>query len=107
MGNILAHEQASRTARLRHELSQSKKEQNEYLRNVEIARGLAKRKEREERKRRNIEEGTPAVGPALFSASMGDAKMKDSIGGQLPTKKKKIKDVSSSKDIDNVLGKVF
>jgi len=102
----IAHEQASRTARLRHELSQSKKEQNEYLRNVELARGLAKRKEREERKRRKMEEGTPVVELASFGTSTGDAKMKDGFA-QMPMKKKKITDASAARDIDDILGKVF
>jgi ESF2/ABP1 family protein len=41
-----AHESATRTARLRVELSQSRIEQKEYLKNVELARVLAKRGER-------------------------------------------------------------
>jgi predicted component of type VI protein secretion system len=38
-----AHEAALHTARLRLELSQSRAEQNDYLRNVELARVLDKR----------------------------------------------------------------
>src|SRR5260370_3721420 len=102
LGYILAHEQASRTARLRHEMTQSRKEQNEYLRNVELARGLDKRREREERKRKNVEEGTSAAGSASLNASMGNGKMKY-IDAQLPPKKKKTKDASSMKDIDDIL----
>jgi len=41
-----AHEAAVHTARLRVELSQSKKEQRDYLKNVELARVLKKRAER-------------------------------------------------------------
>jgi len=42
----IAHEAAMHTARLRLELSQSKSEQREYLKNVELARVLDKREER-------------------------------------------------------------
>ncbi|KAI0347425.1 hypothetical protein BDW22DRAFT_1351858 [Trametopsis cervina] len=42
----IAHEAAMHTARLRVELSQSKREQQEYLKNVELARVLDKRAER-------------------------------------------------------------
>jgi ESF2/ABP1 family protein len=41
-----AHEAAMHTARLRLELSQSRSEQREYLKNVELARVLDKREER-------------------------------------------------------------
>lgn len=40
----IAHEAAVHTARLRVELSQSKMEQSEYLKNVELARVLDKRR---------------------------------------------------------------
>ena len=40
----IAHEAAVHTARLRVELSQSKSEQREYLKNVELARVLDKRR---------------------------------------------------------------
>jgi len=42
----IAHESAVHAARLRVELSQSKREQQEYLKNVELARVLGKRAER-------------------------------------------------------------
>ncbi|KAI0080660.1 hypothetical protein K474DRAFT_1769169 [Panus rudis PR-1116 ss-1] len=42
----IAHEAAMHAARLRVEISQSRKEQNEYLKNVELARVLNKRAER-------------------------------------------------------------
>jgi ESF2/ABP1 family protein len=43
---LAAHEGAVRTARLRLELSQSRTEQRDYLKNVELARVLDKRAER-------------------------------------------------------------
>ncbi|KAI0824653.1 hypothetical protein BC628DRAFT_1410782 [Trametes gibbosa] len=53
----IAHEAAVHQAQLRAELSQSRKEQREYLKNVELARTLDKRAERK-RKAPNVEEGT-------------------------------------------------
>ena len=43
---FVAHEAAVHQARLRAELSQSRKEQREYLKNVELARVLEKRTEK-------------------------------------------------------------
>lgn len=45
MAIFVAHEAAIHTAQLRVELSQSRKEQREYLKNVELARVLNKRAE--------------------------------------------------------------
>ena len=42
----IAHEAAVHQAKLRAELSQSRKEQREYLKNVELARVLKKRREK-------------------------------------------------------------
>lgn len=44
--SVSAHKSAERTARLRVELEQSRKEQKEYLHNVELARVLDKRAKR-------------------------------------------------------------
>lgn len=46
MSSSSAYERNSHTARLRQELSRSKAEQNEYLRNVDLAKTLQKRKEK-------------------------------------------------------------
>lgn len=43
---LVAHEAAVHQAKLRAELSQSRKEQREYLKNVELARVLEKRTEK-------------------------------------------------------------
>jgi len=67
---LVAHESAVHQAKLRAELSQSRKEQREYLKNVELARVLEKRtvkklaegKEPPQLKRRQIDvpsEGQP------------------------------------------------
>ncbi|KAI6136142.1 hypothetical protein F5141DRAFT_1185206 [Pisolithus sp. B1] len=46
----IAHEAAARTAKLRVEITQSRSEQNEYLRNVELARIVNKRNEKRKEK---------------------------------------------------------
>ena len=56
---VLAHEAAIHAAKLRVELSQSRKEQQDYLKNVELARVLDKRAERK-RKVDGDEEQTEA-----------------------------------------------
>ena len=57
-----AHESATRTARLRVELSQSRSEQKEYLRNVELARVLAKREEKKAREDLGTSFGASKIG---------------------------------------------
>jgi ESF2/ABP1 family protein len=52
----VAHEQATREARLRVELSQSKTEQKHYLKQVEVGRSLEKRAEK--KRKRAEEQGT-------------------------------------------------
>ncbi|KAI9001326.1 hypothetical protein BD414DRAFT_403981 [Trametes punicea] len=54
----IAHEAAVRQAQLRVELSQSRKEQREYLKNVELARVLDKRAERKRKISGDTGEGT-------------------------------------------------
>lgn len=55
-----AHEAAVHTARLRVELSQSRAEQRDYLRQVELARILDKRAERKRKAGDHGEASTPA-----------------------------------------------
>lgn len=54
----IAHEAAVHTAKLRVELSQSKTEQRDYLKNVELARVLDKRAQRK-KERGDAEEEIP------------------------------------------------
>jgi ESF2/ABP1 family protein len=54
---LSAYERQAHTARLRNEVSQSRAEQSEYLKNVELARVLDKRKARKEAT------GAPATTP--------------------------------------------
>lgn len=48
IANVPAYERQAHTARLRNEVSQSRAEQSEYLKNVELARVLDKRKAKKE-----------------------------------------------------------
>ena len=57
---LLAHEAAVHAARLRVELSQSRREQQEYLKNVELARVLDKRAQRKQQQASEAE-AEPAV----------------------------------------------
>lgn len=56
-----AHEAAIHAARLRVELSQSRREQHEYLKNVELARVLDKRAERKRKSQQEDETEEPRV----------------------------------------------
>lgn len=80
----LAHEQATHAAKLRVELSQSKKEQQHYLKQVEIGRQLERK-----RKRKGVEEQTERRKP-------DESK-----------ERKRQKVASSDGNIDTVLGSIF
>ncbi|CAL1701523.1 unnamed protein product [Somion occarium] len=69
----IAHEAAIHAARLRVELSQSRKEQQEYLKNVELARVLDKRAER---KRKAGDEGVQQERPPKQRKSESDGTRK-------------------------------
>ncbi|KAH8086886.1 hypothetical protein HD553DRAFT_331139 [Filobasidium floriforme] len=58
LGEQVAYERQAHQARLRQSLSQSKTEQTEYLRNVELARVLDKRRAKK------LEQGEESAGPA-------------------------------------------
>lgn len=95
-----AHESATRTARLRVELSQSHHEQQEYLKNVEVARILAKR----ERKRA----GAP-MEHEDWDASCGNAGHEETkIGRGIERKtRQKEEQRTVATSIDDVLSDVF
>ncbi|KAH0839583.1 hypothetical protein J3R83DRAFT_499 [Lanmaoa asiatica] len=84
----IAHEAAVHTAKLRVELTQSKSEQREYLRNVELARILDKRNERRKEKGR---------GPIELKRPADDEERKE-------TKRQKIVEPA---ELETVLGSVF
>ena len=92
----VAHEAAVHQAKLRAELSQSRKEQREYLKNVELARVLEKRKEKK------LAEGKE---PPQLKRRQGDGPSEDR-----PKKKRKSKpgvEEGDSAQLSSVLGSVF
>ena len=101
----VAHEAAVHAARLRVELSQSKREQQEYLRNVELARVLDKRAERKKNK--------PAEDSADQSAEVAKAAKRERAESERPVKKRRkekqegVVDESTQKQLNNVLGSIF
>ena len=105
-----AHEAAVHAAQLRVELSQSRKEQRDYLRNVELARVLDKRARR---KRKGTEGGDPEVEetetrpPKIPKPDDGDAPS----NARPKEKRKKPRPVEPKPDavaqLDSVLGSIF
>ncbi|KAF8307294.1 hypothetical protein DL93DRAFT_2064926 [Clavulina sp. PMI_390] len=74
----IAHETASHAARLRVELSQSRTEQKDYLKNVELARVLAKRAERK-RAQNDLnggENGSASVAPSSSTVKASPSRAK-------------------------------
>jgi len=93
---FVAHEAAVHQAKLRAELSQSRKEQREYLKNVELARVLEKRTERK------LAEGKE---PPRLKRQQIDASSEDR-----PKKKRKPKSMAQDGDpaqLSSVLSSVF
>ncbi|KAH7102976.1 hypothetical protein BKA62DRAFT_698215 [Auriculariales sp. MPI-PUGE-AT-0066] len=93
----IAHEGAVHRERLRIELSQSKAEQKDYLRNVSVAKQL---KKREEKRKAKGEDATPAV---------ESRKRKDVDGPRdgPSQRRKRPKTDASSAGLENVLSKIF
>ena len=96
--STIAHEAAVHAARLRVELSQSKREQQEYMKNVELAHVLEKRAER--KRKAGQDDPVPAASPK-----------KHRLDG--PPKEKKVKGPSNSsaggedKALSSVLSSIF
>ena len=93
---FVAHEAAVHQAKLRVELSQSRKEQREYLKNVELARVLEKRTEKK------LAEGKE---PPRLKRRQNDAPSEDR-----PTKKRKPGPKAEDGDpaqLSSVLSSVF
>ncbi|KAH7916111.1 hypothetical protein BJ138DRAFT_1132138 [Hygrophoropsis aurantiaca] len=93
----IAHEAAIHAAKLRVELAQSRTEQRDYLKNVELARVLDKRAER--RKQKGEE-------PAEIPKDYVNFKRKDSDGAE-PVKKRVKRDSVDAGQLDSVLGSIF
>ncbi|KAK0467919.1 uncharacterized protein EV420DRAFT_1616686 [Desarmillaria tabescens] len=88
----VAHEAALHTAKLRVELSQSRAEQQDYLKNVELARVLNKRAEKKREKGEELQlKERPRKRPADESTEQ----------------RKKTKIVKKSDDMNKVLGSIF
>jgi len=93
---FVAHEAAVHQAKLRAELSQSRKEQREYLKNVELARVLEKRTEKK------LAEGKE---PPRLKRQQNDERSEDR-----PKKKRKPKPMVQDGDpaqLSSVLSSVF
>lgn len=98
MSSSAANEAAVHTAKLRVELSQSRAEQQEYLRNVETARILEKRSERKREQGEHFE-----------LKPMNDRKraLEDGSGNDRKKSKRKVGPVSEPVAIESVLNSVF
>lgn len=90
----LAHEAAVHTAKLRVELSQSKSEQQQYLKNVELARVLDKRAAKKKEK-----------GEEFELKPNNQAPKKRPLEGEISESRKKQK--GTSETIDSVLKSIF
>lgn len=110
---LAAYERQSHTARLRQELSRSKAEQSDYLRNVELARVIEKRKER--KAVAAGKDGTTTVADVEVGDSKGkrtyEQRGRQTGGAEDGGKRKKWKgakdEEGSKKQLDSVLGSIF
>lgn len=91
---FIAHEAAVHTAKLRVELSQSKSEQQQYLKNVELARVLDKRAAKKKEK-----------GEEFELKPNNQAPKKRPLEGESAESRKKQK--GTSETIDSVLKSIF
>ena len=97
-------------AQLRVELSQSRKEQREYLKNVELARVLDKRAERK-RKTQGSEEGAAEDAQAESRPPKVQKRDETSTKPAVKEKRRKPKPVepraNAEAQLDSVLGSIF
>lgn len=109
---MLAHETATHAARLRVELSQSRTEQKDYLKNVELARVLVKREERKRSSQDNGNEGPATkhvVGVESKTAVKERATTIQNVGNS-ENKRRRVERRSNTEDnaaINDVLSQVF
>lgn len=100
----VAHEAAVHAAQLRVELSQSGKEQREYLKNVELARVLDKRAERKRKAGKELDSETPAKS----KRPRADGEERRSKEGNKSRRPKSIDSSGTAeKQLDDVLGSIF
>jgi ESF2/ABP1 family protein len=90
-----AHEAAIHTAKMRHEITQSRAEQKEYLKNVELSRVLEKRIARKKEK-----------GEEMMLKPNPPAKRK-AEGPIHPSNKRPRTEEDKGKLLDSVLGSIF
>ena len=104
----IAHEAAVHTARLRVELSQSRREQQEYLKNVELARVLDKRAQK---KQQNVGEGESEKAVESMKTSKRERLENDKLDRREKKRKKAAPEMAVSetqqKQLHNVLGSIF
>ncbi|KLO15737.1 hypothetical protein SCHPADRAFT_824187 [Schizopora paradoxa] len=107
----IAHKSAERTARLRVELEHSRKEQKEYLHNVELARVLDKRakRKRESGKTEDIaEEGESTVSLKKVKAqNSSNAERQNSDRRRKKGQEKGDADSEKTKHLQTVLSSIF
>ncbi|EPQ59704.1 hypothetical protein GLOTRDRAFT_71359 [Gloeophyllum trabeum ATCC 11539] len=97
----IAHEAAIHTARLRVELSQSRSEQHEYLKNVELARVLDKRAERKRQAGKDAD-NAPKPDPKRKSDESKDEERKSKKRKVVPTDSQ-----ANEKQLESVLDSIF
>jgi len=105
--HFAAHESATRSARLRVELSHSRSEQKEYLKNVELARVLAKREERRWAKAPIEHEGRDASLSESAEVAPEREREAATVRPQNRGKKEQRADTQDTGVIDDVLLGVF
>ncbi|KAL1405225.1 RNA-binding ATPase activator esf2 [Vanrija albida] len=99
LGEQMAYERQVHQSRLRAEITRAKADQNEYLKNVELARVLKKREEKR----------AAAPAPAADDAAAPDAKAK-SDKAKRSYKQRQVADRAhglEAKGMDSVLGSIF
>lgn len=107
---FVAHEAAIHAARLRVELSQSRREQQEYLKNVELARVLDKRAQRKQKAAAGSDQaavkdsGSESAKPAKRERPSGER-----VDGREKKRKKAPEPVGEAqqKQLNSVLGSIF
>jgi len=103
----IAHEAAVHAAQLRVELSQSRREQHEYLKNVELARVLDKRAERKRKFGGEELEGSAGTAPPKKLKALNESADGGSRNGKMMTKTSSRGDNAHKLNINHVLDNIF
>lgn len=102
----LANERAARTARLRSHLSQSRAEQQDYLRKVERARVAREKEAKQKRRREGVTHGAEETGEAKGPARERTFKQKTAVVRDV-REMAAPKQQQSSGELQGVLSKIF